>query len=130
MFQQWIKYSFTTYQNARLYIKYTQSEDEAFFRELNDVDVEYPDASEDEKQDLKEDIWRKALLPGMDKHIAVRRENRTWSNYVFRMIYFYLFRTTYVAIWFYFLPVFMMMFQFAFSNKAINADDSGVVEAW
>ena len=120
---------FTLRKDARLYIRYEQGEDEPFFDRLKMVDGDHPDASEDDKKAIKEEIWREKLLPGMDKHIAVRKENRTWGNYVFRMIYFYFYRSVYVVIWFYFLPVFMMMLQFAFSNKAINADDSGVVEA-
>ena len=65
----------------------------------------------------------------MDDHIAVRKQNRDWENLFYRMIYVFIFRSTYVVIWFYFLPIFMMILQFMFSNQAITtvATSSDVV---
>ena len=65
----------------------------------------------------------------MDDHIAVRKQNRDWENWFYRMIYVFIFRSTYVVIWFYFLPIFMMILQFMFSNQAITtvATSSDVV---
>ena len=65
----------------------------------------------------------------MDDHIAVRKQNRDWENLFYRMIYVFIFRSTYVVIWFYFLPIFMMILQFVVSNNSIVQEDSAPDES-
>jgi hypothetical protein len=69
------------------------------------------------------------MLHGMNEHLRIRNRSRDWLNLILRRIYIVLFRSTYVVVWFYFLPIFMMILQFVVSNNSIAQEDSASNES-
>ena len=65
----------------------------------------------------------------MNEHLRIRSRSRDWLNLILRRIYVVLFRSTYVVVWFYFLPIFMMILQFVVSNNSIVQEDSAPDES-
>ena len=105
-------------------IENTTSDDAAKFESKNGVEQMDADTLELNKFKMGKDAeWYNLLKKrnqydlhtGMDEYLKSQLKNRSNFHYILRGIYNF-FRAAYVCVWFYFLPMFAMFFQFVITN--------------